>query len=286
MEPGADITAQTGLLGVIGHPVGHSLSPLLHNAAFRAQGLDYVYLAFDVPPGMLPSAIEGLKAIGARGANVTVPHKQEVLTLMDDLDPLADRVGAVNTIVNDEGRLTGYNTDVAGFAQALHRPLPSGAHGRRCLVAGAGGAARAVVAALTAEHAGEIWIFNRTAERARSLCEDAVRWGAAHCQPVSQEMLSEVGRDADIIVNATTVGLEPGVKEALLPVDIFSSRQVVIDLVYGRAPTGLVRDAQARGAITVDGIEMLLMQAASSYRLWTGVDAPVETMRKAISGVV
>ncbi len=280
-----EITARTGLLGVIGHPVGHSLSPQIHNAALRAQGLDFIYLAFDVPPDLLQPAVEGLRAVGARGANVTVPHKQAVAGLVDELDPLAKRVGAVNTIVNDAGSLTGYNTDVVGFQLALRGALPSGAQGRRCLVAGAGGAARAVVAALLAEDAAEVWVFNRTPARAEALCAEAEEWSTVPCAALREEMLVEVGERADIVVNATSVGLDPVVKERPFPVDIITSRQVVIDLAYGRAPTGFLRNAQARGAITVDGLEMLVMQAASSYRLWTGVDAPLGTMREAISGV-
>lgn len=280
--PGIDISARTGLLAVIGHPVGHSLSPQIHNAALRAQGLDYVYLAFDVLPSMLTMAVEGLRAVGARGANVTVPHKQEVLSLMDELDPLAARVGAVNTIVNESGRLVGYNTDVAGFQKALRLLLPDGAEGRRCLVAGAGGAARAVLAALAAEKADEIWVFNRTPARAEALCAAAAGWGARRCEPVGREMLSEVGGSVDIVVNATTVGLDPAVKEVPFPVDIVCSRQAVIDLVYGPAVTSFVRHAQAQGAATIDGLEMLLMQAASSYRLWTGRDAPLDVMRRTL----
>jgi shikimate dehydrogenase len=263
--------------------VGHSLSPRIHNAALRAQGLDFVYLAFDVAPGCLTAAVGGILALGARGFNVTVPHKQQILHLLDGLDPLAAQVGAVNTVVNDRGRLIGYNTDVEGFSRALHSVLPAGARGRRCLVAGAGGAARAVVAALVGEGAEQVWVYNRTSVRAEELCAVAAAWGGGACAPVGEEMLARIGESADIVINATTVGLDPAVKEAPFPVDIVNSHQAVIDLVYGTAPTSFLRQARARGAATVDGVEMLLMQAASSYRLWTGVDAPLRVMRQALS---
>ena len=179
MEAGhLDVTASTGLVAVLGHPVAHSLSPRMHNAAFRAQGVDMVYLAFDVHPERLGAAVDGLRALGLRGANVTVPHKERVILLLDEVEPLAARLGAVNTIVNEDGRLMGHNTDVAGFREALRTVRPEGARGLRCLVAGAGGAARAVVAALIEDGAARIWVYNRTHARAVSLCETA-RTGAS-----------------------------------------------------------------------------------------------------------
>ncbi len=202
-----EITGQTGLVGVFGHPVGHSLSPRMHNAAFKAQGVDMVYLAFDVLPERLASAVEGLRSLGMRGVNITVPHKERVVELLDMIDPLAARIGAVNTVVNDRGRLCGYNTDVAGFLSALRSLLPGGAQGLRCLVAGAGGAARAIVAALSEEGAAEIWVHNRTFERAQALCEAASGWGRSVCEAVADEDLTARVRAADLLVNATSVGL-------------------------------------------------------------------------------
>lgn len=277
-----EITAQTGLVGVLGHPVGHSLSPQMHNAAFRAQGVNMIYVAFDVPPERLASAVEGLRALGMRGANVTVPHKEKVVSLLDVVDPMAARIGAVNTIVNDEGRLCGYNTDVAGFLSALRSVKAGGARGLRCLVAGAGGAARAIVAALSEDEAAEIWVHNRTFGRAEALCELAGGWGRAVCEAVTDEALSARVQAADLLVNATSVGLATSVKESALPVDIVDSRQVVMDVVYGPRPTALVAAAKAKGAAALDGREMLVMQAASSYRLWTGLQPPIETMRKSL----
>lgn len=282
-EPVLDITAQTQLLAVLGHPVHHSLSPHIHNAALQAQGLDIVYLAFDVPPARLSAAIEGLRAIRALGANITVPHKEVVPALLDDVDPTAARVGAVNTIVQRDGRLSGYNTDIEGFRDALRSQLPSGAEDRRCLVVGAGGAARAVVAALIAERAAAVAIFNRTSTRADALCAAARSWGARSCGVVTEEALPKAVESADIVVNATTVGLDPASKEVPFPVDTVTCEQVVLDLVYGPAPTPLVRHALERGASAIDGREMLLRQAASSYRLWTGLEAPLEVMRAALT---
>jgi shikimate dehydrogenase len=279
-----EITARTGLVGVLGHPISHSLSPIMHNAAFQAQGVDMVYLAFDVVPGRLAEAVAGMRALNMKGANVTIPHKQAVAALLDVVDPLAARVGAVNTIVNEQGRLIGFNTDVAGFLAALRSVRAAGGQGLRCLVAGAGGAARAVVAGLAEDGATEIWVYNRTEARAISLCESAAEWGRPRCEAVSAAGLRDRVRNADLVVNATSVGLEPSVKETAFPVDILSSSQIVMDLVYGPRPTSLVAGAAASGATALDGREMLLMQAASSYRLWTGAEPPVEAMRKSLDG--
>ncbi|NLV72738.1 MAG: shikimate dehydrogenase [Actinobacteria bacterium] len=283
MHPeGFAMSARTGLLGVIGHPVGHSLSPRLHNAALRSQGVDLVYLAFDVEPVQLSAAVSGLRALGVRGANVTVPHKEAVVAMLDQLDPMAARVGAVNTIVNDSGRLIGHNTDVHGFAAALRCLLPDGARGLRCVVAGAGGAARAVVAALIADGAARITICNRTLERAVELCRVAQNWGPPGCAAVPQEESRTLLADADLLVNATAVGLSLDVKDFPLPVDTLHSGLVVVDVVYGTEPTALVQAARQRGARAMDGVEMLLMQAGCSYRLWTGLEPPIGVMRESM----
>ncbi|MBN1321891.1 MAG: shikimate dehydrogenase [Thermoleophilia bacterium] len=276
------VAARAGVLGVIGHPVSHSLSPRIHNAAFQAQGLDLVYVAFDVPPDDLPAAMAGVRALGMRGVNVTVPHKQAVVRYVDQISPLAERVGAVNTVVNDDGRLVGHNTDVLGFRKALRSLLPEGAQGRRCLVVGAGGAARAVVAALFEDGAECVWICNRTHERAVALCAAAATWGRTVCEVVPPDRLREVVLSTELLVNATSVGLAGSVKEFALPVDTVHSGHVVVDLVYSNSATPLVNAARARGALTADGMEMLVMQAAESYSLWTGLTPPVDVMRESV----
>jgi shikimate dehydrogenase len=194
-------------------------------------------------------------------------------------------VGAVNTIVNQNGLLIGHNTDISGFSAALGTVRSEGAAGARCLVAGAGGAARAVLAALTADGAADIRLFNRTTARAESLCKSAREWGGGSCGVVDGAGLARAVAEADIIVNATSVGLGASVKESAIPVDILDSHHVVVDLVYGPHPTFLVREAIARGAAAVDGVEMLLSQAADSYGLWTGKRAPVNIMRASVGQV-
>jgi shikimate dehydrogenase len=278
------ISAATGLLCLLGHPVHHSLSPRIHNAALRHQGLDLVYLAFDVPDGHLGGAFEALRLLRASGANLTIPHKETALSLVDEVDPAAARIGAVNTVVNQQGRLTGYNTDVSGFAAALRTVRPEGAWGLRCVVVGAGGAARAVVAALVDGGAEHVWVCNRTRERAVALCSAAAEWGKVPCEVIAPEAASEVVPGADLVVNATSLGLVEPVKDFAIDVDTLHCGHVVVDLVYGPRSTALVESARARGAHAIDGREMLVMQAAASYRLWTGREAPVDVMRAGVEG--
>lgn len=273
------VTAATRLVCLLGHPVGHSRSPVMHNAAFLAQGIDMRYLAFDVLPEALPAAVAGLRALGVVGANVTVPHKETVVPLLDAVDPLALRIGAVNTIVNRQGVLTGYNTDIDGFLTALEQAGGRSPRGAHCLVLGAGGAARAVVAGLAQAGASDIVVYNRTASRARDLCAAAESWSMAPCHPVGESGLRRAAEEADIIVNATSLGLGDTVKLSPLPVDTIRGRQVIMDLTYGPRPTALIQRARSVGAIGVDGVEMLVQQAAGSYYLWTGRPAPVERMR-------
>jgi shikimate dehydrogenase len=283
-RPLQPLGAHTRLVALLGHPVGHSLSPAMQNAAFATAGLDLVYLAFDVPPERLGPAVAGLRALGAVGANVTVPHKQTILPLIDALHPLAERVGAVNTIVNEGGRLVGYNTDVGGFSDALRRAWGRNARGASCLLLGAGGAARAVVAALAAEGPHAVYVYNRTAVRAAELCRAASGWGATTCRPVTADSLHDLAPSLDLIVNATSLGLDPAVKQSPLPADILSDRHLVLDLVYGPRPTPLIRQAGRRGAAAFDGREMLVGQAARAFELWTGGIAPLDAIRAEAGG--
>jgi len=283
-ERGKAIGPTTKLICLLGHPVRHSRSPAIHNAAFAAQGLDFAYLAFDVAPEDLPAAVAGLRALGVVGANVTIPHKEQVLPLLDEVDPAARRTGAVNTIVNRDGRLAGYNSDIHGFLASLERGWGRGPTGARCLVVGAGGAARAVVAGLSSKRAAEIWVYNRTASRARDLCAEAATWSDVPVRALGESDLLCFGPQADLIVNATSVGLDEGVKGTPLPVDILHGSQTVMDIVCSADSTPLLTAASMRGAVALDGYEMLVQQAARSYEMWTGRTAPVELMRSRVRG--
>ncbi len=258
---------------LIGHPVGHSLSPAMQNAAFLACGLAHRYEPRDVDPADLEAAVGSLRADGVLGANVTVPHKERILGLLDAVAGDALRIGAVNTIVREGTELLGENTDRGGFEAAL-RDARVDVAGKRVLVLGAGGAARAIVIALAASGA-RVAVANRTPDRARRLAEafgvGAVAWP------------DESALAVDVVVNATSAGLygEDPLAGMALP-----AGTAVVDIVPTAAETPLARRAREAGNTVVDGLLMLLHQAAASFRLWTGQDAPLEAMRAALPRVV
>ncbi len=266
------------MVGVIGDPVGHSLSPLLHNAAFDALGLDWVSAAFPVAAGRVADALTGMRALGIRGLSVTMPHKHDAAVLVDESTTVADRLGVVNCItLTGAGRLVGDSTDGAGFLQSLQRGAGFDTAGRRCLVVGAGGAARAVILALAEAGAGEVVVVNRTPTRA----EEAARL-AGGCGRVGTG--ADVAQ-AELIVQATSVGMGGvGSDGTSMPIDptVLHRGQLVADLVYHPLVTPLLAAARERGADTVGGLGMLVHQAALAVERWTGRDAPVEAMWTAV----
>lgn len=270
------IDSHTQLVGVLGYPVRHSLSPAMHNAALRALRLNWVYLAFEVPPEALPNAIVGMRALGIRGLNLTIPHKQAVIPLLDGLTDAAQQIGAVNTLFWDDGQLIGDNTDAEGFWRAL-REAGVDPTGQTVLVLGAGGAARAVVYALR-QHGCQVLIANRTHARAVEL---ANAFGAS-AVPLGE--LSQVLAQVEGIVNCTALGMEPEVHSAP-PVawEHVPPTAWACDLVYRPLQTRFLQQAQARGLKTVDGMEMLVQQGALALERWTGQTAPVSVMRKAVA---
>jgi len=283
------IDAQTRLVGVMGWPIEHSLSPAMHNAAFDALGLNWRYVAFPVRPDDVGQAIEGLKALGFRGTNVTVPHKEAVIPHLDEIPDRVRRFGAVNTIIvdrDDEGRCTlkGENTDVEGFVYAL-RQSGFDPQGRRVLIVGAGGGARGVVYGLCGAGAAEVVVLNRTPARAERLvadlsarpCDTQLCWDA-----LTSESLARCADEADLLVNTTTRGMWPYVDASIWPDDRpIPTHLVVCDLVYRPLGTKLLRQASAAGAVAIDGLGMLIAQGALSFEMWTGQWPPEEVMRAA-----
>lgn len=248
----------------------------MHNAAFRALGLDWTYLAFDVEPGTVASALEGVRALGIHGLSVTIPHKEEAAAAVDKLSRLAREVGAVNTVVPEPGgTLRGENTDGPGFLRSLQADEGFDPANRRCLVIGAGGAARAVVKALADAGATEVVVVNRTPERGQAVASLAGRCGRVG-------VAGEAG-EADLVVNATPVGMAGTPFAGRLPLDPVNlgPGQLVVDLVPNPAITPLVEAARARGAVATGGLGMLVHQAAIAFRLWTGEDPPIEVMSAA-----
>jgi shikimate dehydrogenase len=277
------IRATTRMVAILGDPVEHSLSPAMHNAAFAALGLDYAYVALRVRPVDLRSAIQGVRALGFAGLNVTVPHKEAVVSLLDELSPTAHKIGAVNTVVRRGGRLRGENTDASGFLRAVSR-LGFRARAKRAVLLGAGGSARAVAWALGGAGIARLTILNRSPQRAVTLAARIRRGCATSVVAASLDAKGSPDflEDADIVVNCTSLGLDgrtaPSVEIAATPRDC-----LFYDLVYRSEPTPLVRVARRGGRRAEDGLSMLVEQAAVAFRIWTGRAAPVATMRRALA---
>jgi shikimate dehydrogenase len=276
------------LLGVIGHPIGHSLSPRMHNAAFaqygtEVDGADYVYVAMDVWPDRLPAAVEGLAALGFVGFNVTMPHKEAMLPLVDELDASARLAGAVNTVVAEGGRLRGLNTDGSGFVEACEEAGIS-LTGQRVLILGAGGAAAAIVVAALGAGASWLCIANRTAQRAEELrakLSEVASGAEVLIWPFDRA--SDAAVEAEIVINATYLGMQK--EDPLpLPVETLSAEKVVCDAVYvAGGETALIRRAKEAGARTVSGERMLLYQGVQAQRVWTGREPNVKAMSDALA---
>jgi shikimate dehydrogenase len=274
------ISGGTRVVALLGFPVEHSRSPAMHNAAFEALGLDYRYLPFAVPPPLLKDAIRGLRALGAAGANATIPHKERVIPLLDAISRDARVIGAVNTIVRRGVRLIGHNTDAQGFLRAFREDTGVTVRGGRFLVVGAGGAARAVVAALAMSGARSVTVANRSTARARGMIArfrrlfPGVQWAVTSLGAPP----AAVGIRA--VIQCTSVGMRPD-DPSPLPRGWLSPAVAVYDLVYN-APTALLREADAVGARCAGGLGMLLHQGALAFALWTGRRAPLDVMRRAL----
>jgi shikimate dehydrogenase len=269
------ITGSTTLTGIFGFPVRHTFSPAMQNAAFEALGLDFAYLPFEVKPADLGRAVSAVRFLGLRGVNVTIPHKEKVITFLDWVDPLARKIGAVNTIVNAGGILKGYNTDATGFLKDL-KDKGFNPRGKTAVVAGAGGAGKAITAALSWAGAKRIIITDMSEGRARTL---AGKTKNAEFTPFKGWKKRIAG--ADLLVNATPAGMRPGTplaSSAELRKQLF-----VYDVVYNR-PTELLREAAKAGAKRSGGLGMLLNQGAAAFELWTGRKSPARAMEKALLG--
>jgi shikimate dehydrogenase len=281
-----NIQSTTKALAVIGHPVEHSFSPLMHNAAIRALGLNLCYLAFHVLPNDVGRAVEGMKALNLLGLNVTVPHKEAVLPYLDEISEEAERVGAVNTLHYRNGVLKGYNTDVYGILTSLRETAGLETLPSTVAVLGASGAARGVVYGLcTRPEVERILIFNRTPVRAIALAEEMGRWTAASVEayPLEEDILRRQLRDARLLINTTSVGMHPNVEESPVGDGACLHRDLTVyDIVFNPLETRLVRQARTAGAEGVGGIEMLVYQGARSFEIWTGIAPPVDVMKAAL----
>jgi shikimate dehydrogenase len=275
------ISGKTRVCGVIGDPIEHTLSPAIHNAAFNHLKLDFVFLAFKVKAADLENAVWGMRGLGIHGLNVTMPHKSTVIAYLDEVDSAVKFLGSANTILNKNGKLLGFNTDGVGALKAL-RENGTELSEKKVLLFGAGGAAKAIAFSL-AEEVGELVVLNRAAEKA-ALLADALNpmfgkkiVGGALSPSAVQKNL----QDADILVNATSIGMHPNVNQSLVAPQWLKSNLIVMDIVYNPVETKLAKDAKAAGAKVISGVEMLIYQGAASFKIWTERAAPIEVMRKA-----
>jgi shikimate dehydrogenase len=267
----ATVSGKTKVVGIFGYPIGHTLSPRMHNAAFQALGLDMIYLPFQVKPDDLEGALHGIRALNLVGVNLTQPHKSAALGHLDELSEEAEQIGAVNTVVNRGETLIGYNTDARGFLRSLQEDYGFDPRGKHAVVFGAGGAGRAICWALGRAKPKRLVIVNRTVEKAETLAKafggSAVEWD----NPAIAAELS----GADLVVNATSISLD------LDPGEL-SDAALIYDILYAKQDSAFLCKAKERGARVASGLSMLLYQGVSAFELWTGAQAPVEAMSEAL----
>lgn len=276
-----NIHGKTTVCAVIGDPVGHSLSPCMHNAAYRAKELDFVYVAFHVKD--VEKAISGMTGFGIRGLSVTIPHKLAVMPYLDEISPLSQKIGAVNTITNENGRLLGTNTDGYGALKAIESQ--ERVDDKNVVVLGVGGSSRAAAFALSCERKpSRMTLVGRDSQKARSLATEIsqhsdtpIAWAT-----FDENELYELFQEADIIVNTTPIGMHPNVAECLIPENLFSERHFVYDMIYNPAETLLLKRAKSNRARTLNGVPMFVHQGAEQFRLWTGEQAPIEIMQDTV----
>lgn len=284
----AGINGLTKVCGIFGDPIKHSFSPAMHNAAFAAAGLDYIYVPFQIAKLALSDAVKAIPALNLVGVNITIPHKEAVLPYLDEISLEAGLIGAVNTIVNRQGRLYGDNTDGRGFIRAMSEEVNFNPAGKTALILGAGGAARAVAVQLALGGAAKLVLANRSRKRAEEIVRlingktgtaaDILDWPALGLQP-ADSMIA----DADLVVQATPLGMLPNTYETPpFPFELLKHGVVVCDLIYNPARTCFLKKAERHGAVTVNGLGMLLYQGALAFELWTGMPAPIQVMRQAL----
>jgi len=282
--------ANTELIGLIGHPIKHSFSPFIQNYALDVLNLDYVYLPFDVPVENLKNAVNSVLALGMKGLNVTLPHKEKIIKHLDELSEEASIIGAVNTVVNDHGKLMGYNTDAFGIIETLN-PFKDKITGSKVSVIGAGGSARAVIYTLLRHFKpDEINVINRTQQRADTLVNDfsvKMRYDCFRTYELFPPDNVETLSSSKLIVNATTIGMFPDVEDTVTDLDeSFNEDQIIFDLIYNPTKTKLLQLAESQGAKIVGGLKMLISQAAKSFELWTGVEMPGTELAKKIENYI
>lgn len=280
------IDINTKILGLLGYPLGHSISPLLHNSTIKELGLNYIYLPFQVSEERLLDAIKGLKALNFRGINVTIPYKEKILPFLDSIEPQADRIGSVNTIVNENNFLIGYNTDITGLIRMIKEDGDFDIKGKNVLIIGAGGTARTAGIATLSEGAAAVYILNRTREKGEKLIEE---WRKVYPEvvmeagPLESLYYKDLIKGIDLLIDTTPVGMTPNIDvPPVMDSTYLHSNMLVVDLVYNPEKTSLLKAAEKVGADRINGLGMLLYQGIESFKLWTGYEIEPERWKKII----
>lgn len=276
------ITGKTKLIGIFGDPIDHSLSPHMHNAAFELLGLDYAYIPFHVSSDDLGNAVQSIRALKLRGVNVTVPHKVAVMEFLDELDEQAEHIGSVNTIVNDNGKLIGYNTDGRGYIKSLHEETDLNIEGINVMIMGAGGSARSIVSALITKNPKEIVIVNRTLTRAEALAIEFQKHTSTtklKALSITDGLFGHEIEETKLFINATTMGMLD-IDMPPIPLEHLQPSAIISDIVYSPINTPIIKEAEEMGFTVHRGIGMLVYQGAIGFELWTGEKAPADLMRK------
>ena len=277
-------SARTKLMVLLGNPLGHSYSALMHNTVFTHLKMDYLYIPVEVTADNLRAVFSGLTRMNVGGFNVTIPHKQRIIELLDEIDPLAEAIGAVNTICLNKGRTRGYNTDGEGFLKSLAEELALSIDHKNFFVIGCGGAARAIAMTLASRGADRIFLSNRTLSKAEALAADINRnmGHKAEVVALKPKPMAAALRSCHILVNATSLGMHPNVDEIPLDEKLLFKELAVADIVYNPVSTRLLQAAQKKGCRIVEGLGMLVYQGAAAFRLWTGIEPPTDAMFAAV----
>lgn len=279
------IKGSTRLMGLLGNPVKHSKSPYMHNLSFEKLGLDYVYMAFEIQDNLIGKSVDAMKILNAKGFNVTMPHKQRIMDFLDEISEDAKIIGSVNTVVNNNGHLIGYNTDGRGLIKALEKE-GQGFKGEKIIIIGAGGASRSISIQLAFEGAREVVIFNRTIKKAQEISatiNKEISKSTSRALKLDEKLLEKELKDAKILINATSIGMKDTIdKSVITNPNILHKDLFVADIIYDPLKTKFLSQAELVGCRTMNGISMLLYQGALAFKMWTGKDMPIEDVKETI----
>ncbi|MBY9004988.1 MAG: shikimate dehydrogenase [Candidatus Lokiarchaeota archaeon] len=275
-------STRTNIICIFGHPIEHSMSPIMHNIAFKDLGLDYIYIAIDIAPNNLKQAFDVVRALDIKGANITVPHKKRTLQYVDEISPIARKIGAINTIKNEDGKLIGTNTDASGAKKAL-KEANIDINEKNVMILGAGGAARALAHSLI-EETNNLFIVNRTSNRGKNLARELTK--EYHKEVLFKKFKNKIFEEKlpsiDILVNTTTIGMFPDIHISPIPKNYLHDDLTIFDIIYNPLETQLMKDASEKGCRVLGGLDMLIYQGVLSFEWWTNQTPNVELMKKSI----